>query len=281
VGSHTHAPPEHRWPPTHVAPLPQTHAPATEHPSDRPSAVQSTQLAPLLPQLPVARDVHTLPAQQPLAHDVASHTHAPEAQRWPDAHGDPVPHAHAPLAQRSERASHAMQAVPPDPHVLTDDAEHVLPLQHPLAQLVALQLVHAPPTHESPALHVAQAAPPAPHAARLLPGVQVSPLQQPAHELASHTHAPDAQCWPVPHAAPDPQVQLPLASQVSLVRASHAWHAPPPVPHAVALIAVHVVPMQHPLAHEVASHTHAPDTQRWPTAHAFPAPHAHAPFAAQ
>ncbi len=46
---------------------------------------------------------------------------------------------------------------------------------------------------------------------------------------------------------------------------SHDSHAAPPVPHAASPgIAVHVVPLsvQHPVGHEVASHTHRPPAQR-------------------
>jgi hypothetical protein len=110
--------------------------------------------------------------------------------------------------------------------------------------------------------HVAHAAPPDPHAAALLPGVHMLPLQQPLHEVASHTHAPLAQCWPDAQAAPLPHRQLPLASQPSAVRESHAWHAPPCTPQLAAEIVVHVLPMQHPVVHAVASQTHDPETQR-------------------
>lgn len=44
---------------------------------------------------------------------------------------------------------------------------------------------------------------------------------------------------------------------------------------------LHVVPVQHPLAHDVASHTQRPPTQRCPPAHAGSPPHVHLPAAEQ
>jgi len=54
--------------------------------------------------------------------------------------------------------------------------------------------------------------------------------------------------------------------------------APPPVPQLCSDGALQVVPAQQPFGHELWSHTHAPPTQRWPLAHAWPpGPHTHAP----
>jgi len=148
-----------------------------------------------------------LPWQQPVEHDVASHTHEPEAQRWPDSHAAPVPHAHEPsAAHRSERASHAMQPTPPVPHALAVVGRtHVAPEQQPSAHVLALQLAHTPLMQPSPPGQVAHSAPPVPHALDALPGWQVVPVQQPLHDSASQTHAPETQCCPAPHAAPVPQ----------------------------------------------------------------------------
>jgi hypothetical protein len=53
----------------------------------------------------------------------------------------------------------------------------------------------------------------------------------------------------------------------------HPAHALPPVPHSVGdcePCCTHVCPLQQPLAHELALHTHWPVvvSQAWPTAHA-------------
>jgi hypothetical protein len=96
------------------------HVPATVHPSASPPDVQSMHVPPLAPHVVAPRETHAVPAQQPLAHEVASHTHAPDTQRWPDAHGAPLPHAHAPAVHRSDRASQARHATPPVPHAETD-----------------------------------------------------------------------------------------------------------------------------------------------------------------
>jgi len=56
-------------------------------------------------------------------------------------------------------------------------------------------------------------------------------------------------------------LQTPPA-QVSVVKGSHAMHAPPLMPHVDSDGAWQVDPEQHPLGHDVASHTHAPPAQR-------------------
>jgi hypothetical protein len=92
-------------------------------------------------------------------------------------------------------------------------------------------------------------------------GSQVVPAQQPAHELPPHVHIPPAQDSPLPHVE----------------------HARPPVPHAPTFCAAkgtHVLPLQQPLVHVVASQMQAPAVfwlQSWPVAQAAhaapPVPH--------
>jgi hypothetical protein len=57
----------------------------------------------------------------------------------------------------------------------------------------------------------------------------------------------------------------------------------PPVPHWVARVPAWQTPelSQQPVGQLVASHTHAPPTQRWPSAHTPELPHAHEPVAEQ
>jgi len=83
---------------------------------------QALQAPPLAPQLPSEGVLHALPLQQPLAHEVASQTHAPLKQRWPLAHGGPLPQAHAPLVEQVSAfvRSQALQAAAPIPHVLSE-----------------------------------------------------------------------------------------------------------------------------------------------------------------
>ncbi len=76
---------------------------------------QLWQLAPPAPHAAVefpGRQV--LPEQQPLGHDVASHTQVPLTQRWPAPHGLFVPHWHSPAAVQvfAREASHAAQVDP-------------------------------------------------------------------------------------------------------------------------------------------------------------------------
>lgn len=277
-GSHTHAPPEHRCPAPHAGPAPQVQAPSVEQPSPAPPREQSTQLTPPVPQVSVARGAHAVPMQQPEGQELTSHVHAPLTQRWPEAHGGPEPQEHTPRVQPSDRRSQVTQAAAPVPHALAVGGVHAAPLQHPLAQVAALQLLQVPALHVSPALHAVHALPPEPQALALLPDVHSSPLQHPAHEVASHLHAPPTQRWPAAQAGPAPQLQAPAPSQPSAVVASHAMHWAPGAPHALVPVARHAVPAQHPAAHEVASQTHAPRRQRCPTAQAPPPPQLHSPL---
>lgn len=136
---------------------------------------------------------------------------------------------HAPVAEQPSLvvALHAMQALPPVPHVIADGVWQVVPEQHPEGHWHPL---HAPPVHASPVGHASHAWPAVPHCCVDVPGSQVVPLQQPfVHDVASQTHCPDLQCWPIVHAAPEPHWQLPLESHPSLVVASHPEqrHRPP------------------------------------------------------
>ena len=64
------------------------HAPPAQVP-----VPQSWQAAPPLPQLvEVLPTRHAVPAQQPLGHEVPSHTQAPATHRWPAAQAAPLPH---------------------------------------------------------------------------------------------------------------------------------------------------------------------------------------------
>jgi hypothetical protein len=59
-------------------------------------------------------------------------------------------------------------------------AWHTFPAQHPVGQVVALQMnAQRPPTHESEPLHVLHVEPLTPHAATELPGRQTPFAQQP------------------------------------------------------------------------------------------------------
>lgn len=54
-------------------------------------------------------------------------------------------------------------------------------------------------------------------------------------------------------------------------------HVAPGCPHIVAESVVQTPDAQHPLGHDVASHTQTPPEQREPAPHAGPPPHVHAP----
>jgi hypothetical protein len=122
VTSHTHEPCEQWSPCRHGAPVPQRQSPVPEQLSAS-AGSHATQLAPPVPHVFVERSSQVWFAlQQPLGHDVASHTQRPPAQRCPSPQGAPPPHVHVPLAEQPSLvvASHAMQALPPVPQVAVD-----------------------------------------------------------------------------------------------------------------------------------------------------------------
>ncbi len=215
--------------------------------------------------------------QQPLVHEVESHTHAPPTQCWPAEHGAPLPHLHAPLVQLSVSVgSHARHAPPEAPHADSEGAVQVVPEQQPLAH-VSEQPVQLPATQLSPALQVAQAEPPVPHAVAEVPVWQTFAWQQPLGQLAwLQMQAPATHASPAPHGGLLPHWQLPPL-QLSAFVASHAPQLAPPVPHVALDGALHTLPEQHPEGHEAASQTQTPPEQRSPTPHAAPAPQAQLP----
>ncbi len=137
--------------------------------------------------------MHVLPLQQPVGHDVASHTHWPlPLHSWPDA-----------------QAPHATPPVPHDPLDSPANSSHVPDaVQHPGHDVPAQE--HAPLAQDSPVPQAEQALPPVPHwvADCVASGTHVVPSQQPVgHDVASHTHWPIVllHSWPaahVPHATP-------------------------------------------------------------------------------
>jgi len=124
-----------------------------------------------------------------------------------------------------------------------------------------------------------QAPPPVPQAD--VEGVAQSlPLQQPFGQLvALQAQAPFTHCWPLAHAGPEPQAQVPSLPQRSALVRGQATHAEPAMPHAIADGATQLAPEQQPEGQLCALHPlQAPPAQPWPdgqAAHAEPpAPHA-------
>lgn len=214
VASHKHDPCEQCSPGPHGAPVPHRQAPSAEQ-SSAVSALHATQVEPADPHVASARVRQVAPSQHPSGQDMASHTHKPPRQRWPAPHAAWAPHLHWPSAQLSACvASQAKQACPPVPQVGADAGSlHVVPEQQPFGHT---QPLHAPAVHVSPCGHAAQAWPALPHASVWVPVSHVAPLQQPVHDCPSHTHLPEAQRWPTPHAGPEPHLQAPFVSQPSL-----------------------------------------------------------------
>jgi hypothetical protein len=110
----------------------------------------------------------------------------------------PSPHTgfgatHVPLVQLSPVA-HIWQVAPPVPQAVGDGVVHVVPEQHPLGQLEALQPLHDPLLQVSPVGHMVHMPPAAPHALGLVPGRHELPWQHPVgHDMASQMHWPPEQ----------------------------------------------------------------------------------------
>ena len=122
--------------------------------------------------------------------------------------------------------------------------------------------MQVPPLPAQPSAFVAsqakQTLPSAPQVAA--EGVwQSRPVQHPpGHWQPEHT--------PASHAWPD----------------GHAWQSLPAPPHCAAVVpGSQVLPLQQPVGHEAALHTHCPETHRCPAPHAAPEPHWQPPEAPQ
>jgi hypothetical protein len=82
-----------------------------------------------------------VPAQQPVAQEVASQTHWLLKQRWPVPQAAPVPQRHMPAPQLfATFVSQATQAEPLPPHCAGEtEVTHEVPAQQPPAHEVASQ----------------------------------------------------------------------------------------------------------------------------------------------
>jgi hypothetical protein len=116
----------------------------------------------------VAGSTHVLVAgsQQPAAQDWPLQPHWPKKHALPAGHAGPVPHWQVPFAVQVSAVarSHVMQAPPAAAHALAERGTQVEPEQQPIGHVVAVQLLHTPPVHVSPALQVWQFRLPEPHA---------------------------------------------------------------------------------------------------------------------
>jgi len=197
--------------------LPHMHIPVDEQLSATtpPSTLHGpAHVMPAGPQLLVDRVSQVVPEQQPLAHEVASHMHAPLTQCWLEEHSTvEPPHVHAPAVHPSAVMSHEPHARPTGPQNIVDGVLHIVPEQQPPGHEVASHL-HAPPVHSSPIVHAvpppqvqapamehASPVPVAVQSTHVMPGaphavtdseVHMDPTQQPSgQEVASQVHTPD------------------------------------------------------------------------------------------
>ena len=127
------------------------------------------------PQLIALGMLHVVPAQQPPAHDMASHTQLPPMQRWPVAQTGPPPQVQLPLLHPSATRPHDMHEPPEATHARRVGGNtQVEPEQQPLAHEVGLHPLHTPP-EQLPLPHEVHAAPPVPHAEVVVPARHVVP----------------------------------------------------------------------------------------------------------
>jgi hypothetical protein len=280
MASHTHAPFRHCCPEAHDAPVPQVHSPAVEHPSDV-SGAQVPQVPPGGAHVFSESGVQMVPLQQPLGQDVASHLQVLSEQCSPGLHDGPAPHWHAPLPEHVSASvgSQAKHVAPPAPHVAMLLSLHVVPSQQPV-QDVASQ-THALPTHLCPAEHAL--CPPHVHCpAAEQPSAAVAPHAMHVAPPAPHVDDDDGVWHVVPLQQPFGQTQLLHAPAVQVSPGMQGPQACPALPHALTTLpGSHVPPVQHPVAHDVASHVHLPSTQCWPASHAAVAPHRQPPLVSQ
>jgi hypothetical protein len=112
----------------------------------------------------------------------------------PSPQAAPVPQAQTPaLEQLSALAPHWMHPPPFAPQaVAVGIIVHVGPEQHPVGHVV-LHPAHVPALQMSFVGQPLQRPPPEPHAACVLPGSQVAPLQHPLQLFPSHTQLPPEQ----------------------------------------------------------------------------------------
>jgi hypothetical protein len=256
-------PPAQRCPALHTGPPPQLHAPPAEQESAR-AVSQPTHTAPPLPQAATDGVLQVLPEQQPLGQLVALHPlHTPPVHTCPAGH---TPHAAPPAPHDAAvvPATHAPLAQHPLGHDVPSHTQVLATQRWPAAQATPLPHRQVPVAEQlsDRMSHATQVDPASPQ----LPGArarQVAPLQQPlGHDIESHTHAPPLQRWPATHAAPTPHAHDPSAPQWSALLPSHATHAAPLAPQVASAGVLHTPPVQQPVAHDVASHTHAPPLQR-------------------
>jgi hypothetical protein len=269
------------WPCTHTCP--EGHGTLVPHMQVPPAQVsaaapQSVHAMPFGAHCKALVTTHVVPlTQQPLQPEVALQTHAPPTHFVPTAHGPPVePQTHAPLAQVSAAPPmvQSWQVRPMVAHCVPLSVVWHRPfLQHPVAQLVALQ-----PEHMPASVHVWL---PGqvwqtlcwPHAPGLEPPSHVlpSPEQQPVHRLVSQTQAPITQRRPEPHEGPVPHLHAPpVHVSAPGPQGAQAW---PAATHAEVDIGLHAcVPSQQPEVHEVALHLQVPWSQYWPGSQGLPSP---------
>jgi hypothetical protein len=154
--SHTQPLPMQRWPGRQAAPVPQRQPPAVEQLSAS-TGSQVTHVDPASPHESTARSRQRPDMQQPLGHELASHTHWPPAQRCPPAQARFGPQWHMPPGPHPSAlvGSQVWQAAPAIPHVGRLRCWHTLPAQQPSGQETASHM-HAPESQRWPAPQAAR-----------------------------------------------------------------------------------------------------------------------------
>jgi hypothetical protein len=233
--------------------MPGAHAPCAHvppHPSAAPQA------------LPAQLGVHPHVPVAPAPPQVSGAVHP-----FPVQHGCPFPPQTPHVVPQVVPDEHTSHRAPPLPHAASFVPAAQPPLaQHPEHELVSQTqppLTQCRPCAQLPVMHTPPQPSLAPHTLSVQLGVQPQmPLTPAPPHVSGEAHSlPGQHAWPLPP-------QVPQSAVPHAVPAEHTWHRAPPWPHAVLLVpSKHAPPAQHP-GHDVASHRHAPPTQRCPLPHA-------------
>jgi hypothetical protein len=243
--------------------------------------LQETQAVPPSPQVLNEGVLHVFTEQHPSGHEVPSQTQLPERHRWPGTQAPCDPQAQVPPdAQLSAKVlPQSTHVAPALPQVASDLRVQVLPAQQPEGQDVLSQR-QAPAMHLCPdpqgapdpqaqvplaaqasaevVLQETQVAPAGAHRVAER-GWQVVPSQHPeGQDVASQTHVPLEQRWPVPHTEPNPHRHSPRGEQLSACALSQDAQLAPPTPHSDSERVLQLLPMQQPFGQPCAQPLQTP-----------------------
>jgi hypothetical protein len=228
VALHTHAPPTQACPTAHASLEPHAHAPP-RHASLR-VASQARQVFPEEPHDVTELVRQVAPSQQPLGHEVASHTQEPPRQRWPAPHAALAPQVHAPAVQVSATlGSHTVHDEPLVPHAVSEATVQTPPRQQPVGHVVAEQLAPASASPASAAPSTAASSAPSASASVAIESEEAPSPASPASPASPVSALPSSA--PSSPLAPSPSApSAPSATSATSAEAPSSPATSPPLP---------------------------------------------------